>query len=95
MDFKEKVLRAAKKIPVGRVASYAWLAGKIGLPKAYRAVARILSGNFDPSVPCHRVIRSNRQLGGYNRGPAHKIAILKKEGVVFDEKGRIAKDFLL
>lgn len=95
MDFKEKVLKAAKTIPTGRVASYAWLAREVGSPKAYRAPARILSGNFDSSVPCHRVVKSDRQLGGYNRGPAKKMAILKKEGVVFDGKGRIAKDFLL
>lgn len=95
MDFKEKVLKAAKTIPAGRVASYAWLAGKIGLPKAYRAVARVLSGNFDPSVTCHRVVRSDRRLGGYNRGPAKKKAILKNEGVVFDREGRVLKGFMI
>jgi O-6-methylguanine DNA methyltransferase len=53
-----------------------------GRPKAYRAVGNILNGNHDPKIPCHRVIRSDGKLGGYNRGAKAKKEILKREGVL-------------
>ena len=52
-------------------------------PLAARAVANIMAKNFDPTVPCHRVIRSDGGLGGYNRGgTAVKRRLLIEEGVV-------------
>ncbi len=48
--------------------SYKQVATLAGNEKAARAVARIMAANFDPTVPCHRVIRSDGTLGGYNRG---------------------------
>ncbi|MDO8555254.1 MAG: MGMT family protein [bacterium] len=41
---------------------------------AYRAVGNILNKNHDPKIPCHRVIRTDGKLGGYNRG------VIKKRG---------------
>lgn len=46
--------------------SYKEVAIKAGNPRAARAVARIMSANFDPTIPCHRVICTNGTLGGYN-----------------------------
>jgi O-6-methylguanine DNA methyltransferase len=59
--------------------TYKEVAERAGRPGAYRAVGNILNKNYDPEIPCHRVIRSDGQMGGYNRGTAQKIAILKAE----------------
>ena len=79
ISFKEKVYAVVKKIPKGKVLTYQEVARKAGSPKASRAVGSILSKNYDPQIPCHRVIRSNGGLGGYNRGLARKKSILNME----------------
>ena len=78
-SFKQKVLEAVKKIPKGRTLSYKQIAERAGRPKAWRAVGNILSKNYDKSIPCHRVIRSDGWAGGYNRGVDKKIRLLAKE----------------
>lgn len=79
--FREKVFAVVSKIPRGKVMTYGEVARKVGSPRAYRAVGSILATNYNPKIPCHRVIRSDGGLGNYNRGgPAKKKAILKKEG---------------
>ncbi len=81
--FTEKVYEITKKIPKGSVLTYKEVAKLAGNPKAIRAVGTILSKNFNPEIPCHRVIRSDGKMGGYNRGGINKkLAILKKEGVL-------------
>ena len=62
--------------------SYAEVARAVGKPRAYRAVAMALAKNYDLAIPCHRVIRSDGTLGGYNRGPANKRKLLQKEGAL-------------
>ena len=79
--FRDKVYKIVKKIPRGRVLSYKGVAREAGRPAAWRAVGNILSKNRDPKIPCHRVVRSDGGVGGYNRGQKRKIALLKKEGV--------------
>lgn len=85
MLFIEKVFAVVKRIPKGEVLTYKEVAEKAGSPKAFRAVGNILSKNFDSAIPCHRVIRSNGQLGGYNRGQNNKKKKLIDEGVNLDE----------
>ena len=81
ISFQEKVYAVVRKIPKGKVLTYKDVAKKIGKPKAYRAVGTILSKNFNPEIPCHRVIRTNGKIGNYNRGGSvSKIKILKAEG---------------
>lgn len=82
MNFKEKVLSVVKKIPKGKTLTYKEVAVRAGNSGASRAVGNILMTNYDPSVPCHRVIRSDGNPGGYNRGVKEKIKILKKEGAL-------------
>lgn len=78
--FSEKVLAIVKAIPRGKTLTYAIVAKKAGSPKAFRAVGSILKKNFDPAIPCHRVIRSNGSVGDYNRGGSkEKERILKNE----------------
>lgn len=60
--------------------TYKQVAVKAGRPGASRAVGNILGTNYDPKIPCHRVLRSDGKMGGYNRGGAkRKAEILKQE----------------
>jgi O-6-methylguanine DNA methyltransferase len=77
--FSEKVLSIVENIPRGKVLTYKQVAHLAGNPKAYRAVGNILNKNYDKKIPCHRVIRSDGKIGGYNRGAKLKLALLKKE----------------
>ena len=80
--FKEKVRNIVKIIPKGSVMTYKEVATKAGNAKASRAVANVMASNYDLEVPCHRVIRTDGKLGGYNRGGVEKKrAILLSEGV--------------
>lgn len=78
-NFRKRVLDIVKKIPKGKTLSYREVAKRAGNPKAARAVGVILRANFDPKIPCHRVIKSDGSLGGYNRGIIKKKTLLKKE----------------
>ena len=77
--FKEKVLKIVSQIPKGKTLSYKEVAFLSGNSLAFRAVGNILKKNYNNSIPCHRVIRSDGSIGGYNRGRLEKIKILKKE----------------
>ena len=81
-EFQEKVYNAVKKIPKGRVLTYKEVARLIGSSKAYRAVGNALNKNPFASVPCHRVVRSDGEVGGYARGTKVKIKLLKREGAI-------------
>jgi O-6-methylguanine DNA methyltransferase len=82
--FTEKVKELVRKIPCGEVRTYAEVAKLAGNEQAARAVANVMAANYDPTVPCHRVIRSDGKLGGYNRGGGcAKRAILEREGYIF------------
>ncbi len=81
--FKEKVLDVVRKIPKGKTLTYKDVAVKAGAPGAARAVGTIMSGNYLPDVPCHRVVRSDGKIGHYNRGgQAAKWKLLKTEGAL-------------
>jgi methylated-DNA-[protein]-cysteine S-methyltransferase len=78
--FQGKVLRAAARIPFGESRSYAWLAERIGHPRAARAVGNALGSNPVPFiVPCHRIVRDDGSPGGYGLGPWMKRALLLLE----------------
>ena len=79
-SFREKVFEVTKKIPHGEVLTYKEVARHAGNPRAARAVGTILRTNFNPDIPCHRVICSDGSLGGYNRGAKKKLEILRQEG---------------
>ncbi len=81
--FTEAVKLVVAKIPRGQTMTYAAVAKAVGRPLAHRAVANIMATNYDPAVPCHRVVRSDGSLGGYNRGGIKaKRNLLKQEGVI-------------
>lgn len=79
--FQDLVFAKTKLIPRGKVTTYKLLAEAIGYPKAARVVGNALNKNCDPKVPCHRVVRSDGDIGGYNKGAAFKKDFLQKEGV--------------
>jgi len=85
-QFNQQVYDLLIKIPAGRVTTYKALAKTLGT-KAYQAVGNALRNNPDaPRIPCHRVIKSNGKIGGFNGQTSgkeihRKIDLLKKEGV--------------
>lgn len=80
--FTENTKEVVRNIPRGEVLTYKEVATRAGNPKAARAVANIMAANYDPKIPCHRVIRTDGTLGGYNRGGVtKKRAILISEGL--------------
>jgi O-6-methylguanine DNA methyltransferase len=82
-NFKEKVLDVVKKIPKGKTITYKEVAKQAGNPLAFRAVGSLMAKNFDKTIPCHRVIKSDGTFGNYNRGGVkNKIKILRKEGAI-------------
>lgn len=80
--FADTVRDIVRKIPKGKTLSYKQVATKAGNPDAARAVGAVMRTNFDPDIPCHRVVRSDGGMGGYNRGGARR----KRE--LLDEESR-------
>lgn len=79
MTFADRVRGVVKNIPRGTTMTYKEVAMAAGSPGAYRAVGNILNKNYDPSIPCHRVVRSDGTPGGYNRGATQKRRLLLEE----------------
>jgi len=84
--FSQKVISIVAKIPKGKTLTYKQVATRAGNPKAVRAVGNILNkyykncvANKKPTIPCHRVIRSNGQIGGYAKGEKEKRKLLERE----------------
>ncbi|MFA7201839.1 MAG: MGMT family protein [Candidatus Paceibacterota bacterium] len=80
--FSQRVYEVVRTIPRGETRTYAYVALCAGNSRAVRAVGNILHKNYDPSIPCHRVIRSDGRLGGYNRGIQNKRRLLLKERAI-------------
>jgi methylated-DNA-[protein]-cysteine S-methyltransferase len=86
-EFAKKVRAVVSKIPKGKMMTYGQVAAKAGKPGAARAVGYIMSMNFDPTVPCHRVVRADGKVGDYNRGGAmRKMKLLEDEGAILKAK---------
>lgn len=88
--FQKSVLQAEHRIARGSVSTYRLLAEHVGKPNGARAVGNALANNpFPLIVPCHRAIRSDYHLGGYQGGVEMKRKLLWMEGVLFDDVGRV------
>ncbi len=80
------------KIPSGKVSTYGDIAKALGHPKAARTIGRMIANNPNPiSIPCHRVVKSNGEIGGFAYGEQMKREILEKEGIKFQD--RIVENF--
>jgi methylated-DNA-[protein]-cysteine S-methyltransferase len=78
-----EVLQATARVPFGRTTTYGAIAERIGRPRASRAVGNALGSNPIPIVvPCHRVLRSGGDVGGYAGGPERKRRLLRLEGAL-------------
>jgi methylated-DNA-[protein]-cysteine S-methyltransferase len=81
--FMKDVLGATARVPFGRLATYGQIAGRIGRPRAARAVGAALGANPIPIVvPCHRVIGAAGNLTGYGGGLPRKELLLRLEGSI-------------
>ena len=81
--FQSKVYNLLKQIPSGKVSTYKILAQQLNT-KAYQAIGKACRENpFFPKVPCHRVVKSDGSLGGYQGKLYHplKAELLNKEGI--------------
>lgn len=88
--FQWKVLMAEWSIPRGEVRTYGQVAAQVGRGGGSRAVGNALARNpFPIVVPCHRTIRSDGSLGGYQGGAEMKRKLLEMEGVRFDRRGYV------
>ncbi len=92
-QFQQRVLRAEHAIPRGCVSTYGRIAAHLGMPGAARAVGAALATNpFPIFVPCHRAIRADMALGGYQGGATMKRALLEMEGLEVSPEGRVLTD---
>ena len=89
-QFQKKVYELCSKIPKGRVTTYKEIGKALGKDgNVYRAIGQALNKNpFAPKVPCHRVVNSNGNVGGYALGVKSKIELLRKENV-FVRSGKV------
>ena len=92
---KQKVYSLTKNIPFGKVTTYKAIAEKIGC-KAFRAVGQILSINPHKDIPCHRVIKSNGEVGGFfgTMNNAKKIQLLQQEGIKIID-GKVSPEYII
>lgn len=78
--FERAVWEKLKEIPYGEIRTYRWLASEVGNPKGVRAVGQALGKNPLPVIlPCHRIIQSDGNLGGYSSGVDLKRRLLDLE----------------
>ena len=90
---QKKVLLAEYDIPRGWVSTYKRIANKIGIPKGARVVGNALARNpFPIVIPCHRAIKSNGELGGFQGGIEMKQTLLEMEGIEFSNNGKVIAD---
>ncbi len=95
-EFTDKVYNLLEQVPKGRVTTYKVLAEALGT-KAYQAVGNAMRRNpYAPKVPCHRVVKSNGNIGGFGgktkgKNIKKKKRLLEKEGIKFT--GNKVKNF--
>jgi len=75
--FSERVYAIVAKIPKGKVMTYKQVAAKAGSPHAARAVGNLMKNNYNPKIPCHRMVRSDGKIGDYNRGGSERKMVAR------------------
>ncbi len=98
-EFETRVYDAIRLIPKGKVTTYKGLGQYLSCGSA-QAIGQALKRNpFAPEAPCHRVVRTDGSIGGFNgqtggKEISRKLRLLKEEGVTLSEKGLIAVELL-
>lgn len=96
--FEERVFEATRMIPRGKVSTYRDLAKFLGCNSA-QAIGQALKRNpYAPEVPCHRVIKTDRSIGGFHgttEGPylTEKRNLLREEGIQFGDNGKVETEY--
>ena len=82
MIIEKKIYKKLLQVPSGKITTYGELSRAIGLKNGQRVIGRVMKNNpFPVIVPCHRVVKSNREVGGYAFGVDIKRNMLTKEGI--------------
>ena len=82
MKIDKKIYKKLLLVPSGKITTYGELSRAIGLKNGQRVIGRVMKNNpFPVIVPCHRVVKSNREIGGYAFGVDIKRNMLTKEGI--------------
>ena len=93
-EFEQRVYKAVQEVPTGKVVTYSILADLLDCGSA-QAIGQALKRNPSaPTVPCHRVIRADLNLGGYfgaaeGKRLERKRSLLRAEGVEFDQQDQL------
>jgi len=89
-EFQRRVLLAEYGIPRGYVSTYGRIAEHLGIAGGARAVGNSLASNpFPIVIPCHRAVKHDGTLGGYQGGPRMKRKLLEMEGMKFTSSGKV------
>ena len=90
LQFQKRILLAENNIPRGFVSTYKRISNHLGVVNGARAVGNALANNpFPIIIPCHRAIKSNGDLGGFQGGSSMKKSLLEAEGVEFSQTGKV------
>ena len=90
LEIQKRVLLAEHKIPRGCVSTYKRIANHIGISNGARVVGNALARNpFPIVIPCHRAIKTNGDLGGYQGGINMKRKLLEMEGIEISKRGKV------
>lgn len=89
MNIDQKIYKKLLEVPKGKITTYGDLAKAVGMKNGQRFVGRIMNKNPYPAIiPCHRVVKSDGNVGGYAYGENTKSNMLTKEGIKI-KKGKI------
>ena len=82
MNLDKKIYIKLLEVPEGMVTSYLELANAVGLKNGQRVIGNIMNKNKHPVIiPCHRVVKSDGNVGGYAYGENVKTNMLSQEGI--------------
>ena len=82
MIIEKKIYRKLLQVPSGKITTYKELARSVGLQNGQRVIGQIMNKNpFPVIIPCHRVVKSTGEIGGYAFGISIKKNMLVKEGI--------------
>ena len=86
MSLEQRVYKKLLEVPKGKITTYGDLAKAVGLKNGQRAIGRIMNKNPYPGIiPCHRVVKSDKSVGGYAFGIKVKTNMLQDEGIKINQ----------
>jgi methylated-DNA-[protein]-cysteine S-methyltransferase len=89
-EIQKRILLAEYEIPRGWISTYKRIANHLGIKNGARVVGNALAKNpFPIIIPCHRAIKTNGDLGGFQGGVNMKRVLLELEGIKFSERGKV------